>query len=349
MQLRKNYRLFKIAGHTIFWICCLSFALFTIYVVSKSNVFFTTQSFSTAFITNFGFAIAVYVNLLVLIPKLLKTKNYIFYTFWLLTTMALSALIIKVLLYFVIDLQFARSLYSSFFFTSGIYVGVTSLAKFVTDWLRLQDISLRYHKVEREKLEAELNTLKSQINPHFLFNSLNNIYSLSIVNSKETPVMILKLSDLMRHVLYESRENFIPLKKEIEFVKNFIELQRIRLIEKVDIQFQLDGTVSNKLIIPLIFEPFIDNAFKHGNYTESGESFVHIYIRIEEEKLFFRIGNSYEQGLSQKVKSDNAYGIGLKNAQKRLEYLYKKNEYKLNITQKEDIFNVELELNLKDK
>ncbi len=348
MQFRKNYWLFKIAGHTFFWLCCLTFALFTIYIVSEAKVFLTPQSLLRAFATNLGFAIAVYVNLLILIPRFLKTKNYIFYTFWLLMTMAASAGFIKVVLHFTIDLEFTRRLFSSFFFTSGIYVGVTSLAKFVTDWLKLQDISLRYHKVEREKLEAELNTLKSQINPHFLFNCLNNIYSLSIVNSKDAPSMILKLSDLMRHVLYESRENFISLKKEIEFVNNFIELQRIRLTEKVDIQFKLEGSVNNKLIIPLIFEPFIDNAFKHGCYSNE-ETFIHIHIQIEDEKLFFEVENSFEEGISQKKKPGNAHGIGLKNAQKRLEYLYKKNEYKLDITTKENIFKVHLELNLKDK
>ncbi len=348
MQWRKNYRLFKIIGHIIFWICCLTFALVTMYVVSESKVFFSSQSLLRAFISNFGFAIAVYVNLLVLIPKFLKTKDYIFYTFWLLMTMAVSALVIQALLFVVIELEFSRSLFSSFFFTAGIYVAITSLAKFVTDWLKLQDITLRYNKVEREKLEAELNTLKSQINPHFLFNCLNNIYSLSIVNSKQAPVMILKLSDLMRHVLYESRENFIPLKKEIEFIGNFIELQRIRLTDKVDIRFKINGSVNNKLIIPLIFEPFIDNAFKHGCYSNE-ESFIHITIEIEEEKLHFKVENSYEEGIPDKNKTNNAHGIGLKNAQKRLEYLYKKNEYKLDIIKKENIFKVDLKLKLKDK
>ena len=136
--------------------------------------------------------------------------------------------------------------------------------------------------------------------------------------------MILKLSDLMRHVLYESRENYIPLKNEVEFVQNFIELQRIRLSSELDIEFKLEGNINNKRIIPLIFEPFIDNAFKHGCYTNIDQAYIQILLKIEDEKLIFNIENSYDPSLISDNKQSNAHGIGLKNAQKRLEYLYKK-------------------------
>ena len=159
MAFSKKYRLLLVAGHILFWLCSLTFALWAFYEASDAQVVYSPLVILRAVIPNIGFAIAVYVNLAVLIPRFLKRKNYIFYTFWLLITMAVSALIIKVLLHVAIDLQFTRRLYSSFFFTAGVYIGVTSLAKFVTDWLKLQDISLRFHKVEKEKLEAELKQL----------------------------------------------------------------------------------------------------------------------------------------------------------------------------------------------
>ncbi|HKJ40728.1 MAG TPA: histidine kinase, partial [Sunxiuqinia sp.] len=258
-------------------------------------------------------------------------------------TLAVSSLIILGLFYFL--LHFSRSrLFSTYFFTTAFYVGVTTLAKLLKDWVELQDISLRYNKVEREKLEAELTSLKAQINPHFLFNSLNNIYSLSLINSPKTPEMILKLSDLMRHVLYESRENFIPLEKEINFTRNFIELQRIRLSDKTTINFEIEGAIPNKLIVPLIFEPFVDNAFKHGPKSLDENAYINIKIKIDPQWLFFEVENNFE---TIDYQSDKPYGIGLKNAQKRLEYLYEKDQYDLEIIKKENIFKVQLQLQLK--
>jgi len=343
MVFVKNNQRFKILLQVLFWLSSLAFALSSFYVVSDYH-FNPGKDFLRAAILNTGFAFGVYVNLLVLVPKLLKRKNYIFYTFWLLITLAISSLIILSLLYSL--LHFSRpQLFSSYFFTTGFYVGITSLVKFVNDWLRMQDIELRYNKVEREKLEAELNTLKAQINPHFLFNSLNNIYSLSLSNSKKTPEMILKLADLMRHVLYESRENFISLQKEVEFIQNFIELQRIRLSPKTDVRFEITGDYQDQQIIPLIFEPFVDNAFKHSCQSVGNTCFIHIQIDIKGDWLHFKAMNNYDE--DHRPSNSKAHGIGLENAKKRLEYLYGKNEYHLDISKKENIFRVELELPLK--
>ncbi len=349
MTFGKDYKWLKVIGHIVFWLCSFAFAFFAYYVATDSKIGITPIAIIRATFLNFGFALAVYINLLILIPRFFKANNYIFYTFWLLVTLAISSVTIKLLLHFTLDVELTRRMYSSFFFTSAMYVGLTSLLKFAKDWLVFQDMSLKFHKIEREKLEAELNILKSQINPHFLFNCLNNIYSLSLINSKKTPEMILKLSDLMRHVLYESRENFIPLKKEIEFVNNFIELQRIRLNEKVNIDFTINGTVNNKLIIPLIFEPFIDNAFKHGCYSNTDSAFIRILIHIENEHLNFIISNTFDPESQNDKTKDKASGIGMENARRRLEYLYKKDEFKLDISKKENIFKVELKLSLKDK
>jgi sensor histidine kinase YesM len=345
MTFSKKYRRLKNAGHLLFWLSSLIFALIVFYEVSDNKLGPGPEIIIRAIIINLGFAFAVYANFYLLIPYFLKKKNYIFYIFWLIIILAASSLLIITLCFMMQQQPFSKDLFSTHFFTSAAYVAVTSLAKFLTDWIELQDISLRYNKVEREKLEAELNTLKAQINPHFLFNSLNNIYSLSLVNSEKTPQLILKLSDLMRYVLYESRENFVPLKKEIEFAKNFIELQRIRLNGQVDIRVMLEGDANNKLVTPLIFEPFIDNAFKHGPRYLTGKEFIHISVKTEGEWLFFEASNSCCEGNT--VKKDRAHGIGLNNVRQRLAFLYKKEDYDLDIIKKENIFIVRLKLRLK--
>lgn len=349
MPILKNYSRFKISLQILFWVCSVVFAMTAFYVASnyKLNIDFTL--FLKALIPNAGFALAVYLNLLLLIPKFLKNKKYIFYTFWLIVLLTCSSLIIQFSLVFILkEKNFAdqfSSMFSSHFFTAAFYVGVTSLFKFVKDWIQLQSVELKLSQIEKEKLEAELITLKSQLNPHFLFNCLNNIYSLSLNNSPKTPETILKLSEMMRYVLYESRENFIPVKKEIDFLINFIELQKIRLSNKIDIRYTITGTVPDLKVIPLIFEPFIDNAFKHGIKNPATSPFIRIAVEFTGNFLRFSIENNF--GQSQSTGDTKHSGIGLNNIQKRLEYLYQPNEFKLEIIQNGLVFEVKLKVLLK--
>jgi len=345
IKTKSQYRKLKNAGHVLFWVASFAFALISFDVVSEHRLPLDPALYLKALILNTGFAFAVYINFYILIPQFLKKRKFIFYFFWLLLTLSFASLFITGLLSLTENRNLTKLLFSANFFTSTGYVLITSLAKFLTDWIELQDISLRYHKAERQRLEAELNTLKAQINPHFLFNSLNNIYSLALINSPKTPQLILKLSDLMRHVLYESRENFIPLKKEIEFVTNFIELQRIRLSDQVEVSFKLSEHVPNARIMPLTFEPFIDNAFKHGPRSSGNEAFIHLEIEIKDDWLYFNIENSYNEADLKKPKG--AHGVGQENVKQRLKMLYAESEYKLKIEKKERIYTVSLKLKLK--
>jgi len=349
MGLLKKYDRFKIVGQILFWILSILFAITAFYVASEHKLSFNGDIFLKALIPNIGFALAVYLNLYVLIPKFLKNKNYIFYTFWLILVLSFSSVLVQFVFITVLKTksfteQFA-SMFSSQFFTAAFYVGATSLFKFVKDWLQLQEMKLKFSQIEREKLEAELNTLKSQLNPHFLFNCLNNIYSLALTNSPQTPEIILKLSDLMRHVLYESRENFISVKRELEFMANFIELQKIRLNHKIDIQYTIAGDIPDKLVIPLIFEPFIDNAFKHGIKNPAPAPYIHVSATFIGDIMRFMIENNY-QHQSGNITTKSS-GIGLRNIKKRLEFLYTKNEYKLEVNKTENTFTVKLEVQLK--
>jgi two-component system, LytTR family, sensor kinase len=344
-----RYAKFKISSHILFWLCSIIFAISAFYVASDHQLSLNSDLILQALTPNIGFAFAVYLNLYLLIPKFLKTKNYIFYTFWLLITLAFSAILIQCIFIFILQTkgftgQFIR-MFSPHFFTAAFYVGVTSLFKFVKDWLQLQEMTLKITQIEREKLEAELNTLKSQLNPHFLFNSLNNIYSLALTNSPRTPEIILKLSDLMRHVLYESRENFIPVKDELNFLTNFIELQKIRLNNQIDIQYSVEGDVPEMRVIPLIFEPFIDNAFKHGLRNPATSPYIHVSIHFQSKIMRFRIENNFCNTPASKTPKSS--GIGLKNIERRLEFLYAPGEYKYEINRTDNTFAIILEVELR--
>lgn len=349
----KIYKHLEIAGHTIFWMVSISVMLFFFYY-NEQRVHLDAITVTKAVVTNIGFAIGVYTNLYILIPAFLKKKNYIFYIFWLIMLLSICSLVIQLLLIYPLrDLlhfeerfeSFSTSLHSAFFFATLIYVSVTSLLKFIKDWLKLQDLNLKIAKVEQQKLEAELKTLKGQLNPHFLFNSLNNIYSLALTKSDKVPELILKLSDLMRHIIYESRDNFISLEKELNFVDNFVALQKIRTQESAQIKYELKGRIPDAKIAPLLFEPFIDNAFKHGLPAAGENDFMRIIFDLREQgTIKFRIENNFEE--HEKWHNKNS-GIGIINVKQRLKYLYKSSEYNLEIKKENSNFSVNLQLKLK--
>jgi len=345
------YHRFKITGHIIFWLVSIALLSLLFYFYDEK---FSFNLVEKSIVTNLIFAICVYINLYFFIPKFLKQKNYIFYIFWLIVLLSAASLTLQFLFIYPLSkllgisegyTTFNTNLHSAYFFSTFLYVGITSFLKLIKDWLSLQDINLKLVKIEQQKLEAELKTLKGQLNPHFLFNSLNNIYSLALIKSDKVPELILKLSDLMRHIIYESKEDYILLEKELEFVNNFIELQRIRTSEKTKIKYEIKGKIPSAKIAPLLFEPFIDNAFKHGLPGTNNSDFINITFNFENtELLIFKLENNYEELFSQK-KSNS--GIGLKNVKQRLKLLYQPHEYKLNIQKKDHIHLVTLELKLK--
>jgi two-component system, LytTR family, sensor kinase len=345
------YHRIKIAGHIFFWLISISLLSLLFYFYDEK---FSSNLIEKSIITNAIFAAAVYLNLYVLIPKFLKQKYYIFYIFWLIILLSVASLILQLLFIYPLRnllgisegyTKFNTNLHSAYFFSTLLYVGIASFLKLIKDWLSMQDINLRLVKIEQQKLEAELKTLKGQLNPHFLFNSLNNIYSLALIKSDKVPELILKLSDLMRHIIYESKENYIPLEKELEFVNNFIALQKIRTSDKTKIKYEIIGTIPSAKIAPLLFEPFIDNAFKHGLPGTDNSDFINITFNFENrESLVFKSENNYEELFGQK-KSNS--GIGLKNVRQRLKLLYQPHEYKLDIQKRDHIHQVILELKLK--
>ena len=197
-------------------------------------------------------------------------------------------------------------------------------------------------ELENQKLKAELSFLKMQVNPHFLFNALNNIYSLAVMEkSKKTGESIMKLSDLMRYVLYEKEdeENKVSLEKEIRHINSYIDLEKLRHLGDVNINFSIEGSINGKRVAPLLLFPLIENACKHGILTDA-EKPVDIHLKTNDQHLDFTIENyinTYEK--------DKTGGIGIQNVQKRLELLYGK-KYFLDVNQNGEKFIVHLHLPL---
>ena len=198
-------------------------------------------------------------------------------------------------------------------------------------------------RLQKEKLQLELRSLKSQVHPHFLFNTLNNLYSLTLKNSERAGEMVLKLSDIMRYVLYEANEDQVPLEKEIAFIKNYIELQRIRYNEKYTIEFKVEGQTEGKLLAPLLFIDFVENAFKHGLDKRFSDGYVKVNFNIQEHHLDFTVTNSAGQSDDKKNAST---GIGLQNVKRRLELIYAE-QHHLTIESDEEQFKVHLKMQLR--
>lgn len=200
----------------------------------------------------------------------------------------------------------------------------------------------RMDRLARENVENELKFLKSQINPHVLFNNLNNIYSYSLDRSSKVPDMILKLSNTMRYMLYECDEAYVPLAKEIEYLDNYIELQKIQLEDRGEVDFRLIGNPAGYRIAPLLLIAFVENCFKHSMATQIKGIKIKIEIRIIEGLFDFRAENNFAPTKDLEKKEG---GVGLSNVMKRLELLYK-DKYELNVQEADTNYWVNLRLQL---
>ncbi len=194
-------------------------------------------------------------------------------------------------------------------------------------------------EMEKQKLISELSFLKSQVNPHFLFNSLNGIYALSIKKSDKTPEAVLQLSDLMRHMLYESEKEEVALEKEVQYLRNYIQLQKLRMPEGSQVIFDVAGDIPGKTIAPMLLIPFIENGFKHGAAANGVN--IQIKLQVKGDVLTFDMINNVSKAASK----DTSSGIGLVNVRKRLDLLYG-DKYHLDYKESNGNFVVHLQLKL---
>ncbi len=215
--------------------------------------------------------------------------------------------------------------------------------KITMDWLKEHK---RLTDLEKLQLETELQFLRTQVSPHFFLNTLNNIYALAIEKSNKTPKVIIKLSELMKYMLYETKVERQSLKKEILSIQNYLDLERLRSGEKLEIDMEISGEIENKTIAPMLILSFVENAFKHGVNKNIKPVTVKISFKIEGDFLFFSITNP-KPAVTEYNKTIPSSGIGLENVKKRLALGYKSGEYDLNIEDQKDIFVVELKIKVK--
>jgi LytS/YehU family sensor histidine kinase len=231
------------------------------------------------------------------------------------------------------EIAFSQYFINTIFITT-IFLFLSTVLKFTIDWFLNGRIQ---RDLENQRLTAELSFLKSQINPHFLFNSLNSIYSLAYQKSDTTPEAILKLSEIMRYMLYECNDNKVELTKELQYLQNYIDLQKIRFGNKAFINFEVRGEVTNQHIVPLLLISFIENAFKHGIANDAASP-IKLKINLEDGHLYFFIQNKKHTH-----NRDSSGGIGLANVRRRLDLLYA-GKYNLEIRDEADTYTVQLSL-----
>ncbi|HSB94694.1 MAG TPA: histidine kinase [Flavitalea sp.] len=196
--------------------------------------------------------------------------------------------------------------------------------------------------------KSELQLLQSQLSPHFLFNTLNNLYGLSITQHEKVPPLLLKLSELLRYSVYDAKELFVPLKSEVEYINNYIQFEKIRMGERLQLTTEIETLKSEALkIAPMLLIVFIENAFKHSKNTTDKHILVNIALKTWGSTVLFSVKNSYAKESSKTISNKNDSGVGMANAMKRLELLYPE-KYHLKVEDKDGIYNVMLQLNVSE-
>jgi len=292
------------------------------------------------------FALMVYINLYFLFPQYLTKKNLLIH----LAALAVTALLItpiKTTVFYITSSNYADV--QSYFlnnqpsiFLSTFFIGIAStIYNIMNDWL----LSQREKKeLQAQTLQSELKFLKSQINPHFLFNTLNSLYALTLKKSDQAPEIVLKLSEMMRYMLYECNVPMVPLQKEVNYLKNYLELEKLRQGKKMKIDLQVNGEARNQRIAPLMFIPFVENCFKHGISNQITEGFVNIGLDIDIDTVTVNIQNSKAPTRPSNTGKKSG-GIGLVNVRRRLNLLYP-DKHSLTINEDPNTYRVILTLEL---
>jgi sensor histidine kinase YesM len=221
-------------------------------------------------------------------------------------------------------------------FSVTYLIGVTALAYFINYYEREREMN----DLKADQLQLELDYLKAQINPHFFFNTLNNIYSLALDKSPFTAPVVLRLSEMMQYVMRDSGISKVMLEQEIDFIRNYVNIERIRFSDHISIDLKQEGETGKLLIEPLLLIPFVENAFKHGVREEPENGYVNILILISKKNFTLNVKNSIAE-----TKTDNKNGLGLQNVQKRLSLLYP-GKHTLRLDKTDSTYDVTLELKL---
>jgi two-component system LytT family sensor kinase len=353
--------------HPLFW---LSYYIFAALISLSIHQIYDTRFYWELLSLLPPDMLLVYTNLYLLIPVLLLKRRFVLYFGALLVCISLEAALNIFLHRFYAQagsvIYSAVSNFNTRNFSvqslNSIYLlGLTTAAKFLKDWMSQQQL---LREKERQQKDTELNFLKSQIHPHFFFNTLNNLYALTLQKSDLAPEVVVKLSDLMSYMLYESGAPLVPLDKELSNLENYIALEKLRFGRRLTVCFEKEGLPSPSLsgqsdparnvrIPPLILLTFVENSFKHGMKHTTEEGTIAISLKVQPDQLWFSIGNPVTSppatpipgSLSAASPGGSPAGLGLKNVVRRLDLLYG-DRYRLDLAGTDDHFHVTLKIPL---
>jgi hypothetical protein len=355
--ISSNKRIVTIIAHIAAWACFFALPYLVFFPrMLDANFSMSDHMIASIICNNLFLVFFYYLNTLVLIPKLLMKEKWLIYTFTIFIFLVLYLYVPKYIATLIATPEYrtfsnnppsrgrprtGNSSRRSFvdFFNIAIFLLVFTVGTCISviqRWLQTEETR---KETESQKLQTELSFLKSQINPHFFFNTLNNIYSLAVVRSEKTAPAVMKLSSIMRYILTETTQEHVALRNEVDFIKNYIELQQVRLTEKTTVAFSAEGLIDEKLVAPLVFIPFVENAFKYGISTKSVS---HIEIRIEALPNSITLFSSNFIVPTENNMMENT-GIGINNVKRRLELMYP-GKYTLTNEIKDNFYLVHLEI-----
>lgn len=316
----------RLVYHSLFWVTLFSVMVANGYPFNAQYGYGLAFTIGNETIGLLFYGALVYFNLFYLIPNYLAQRAFLYFGL-VLAACAIATPVEVLVLYLkytnmpVFRLRLVGNQESIFF--GNVFVTLLStVLRVIMDWWRYQNEKQR---LLTQTIQSELRFLKSQINPHFLFNTLNNLYALTLKKSDRAPEIVLKLSEIMRYMLYECNEKRVLLSKEIQYIQNYLDLERLRQPKESEITFKVSGQISDQMVAPLLFVPFLENSFKHGlnHYVQDG-GFVRLHLQVQGEDLEFAIENSKTAALP-KQEHPRSGGIGLANVKQRLKILYPEN------------------------
>lgn len=311
-----------------------------------------------AVLYNTALLATLYINTLWFIPRFLLRKQYVLYAVSLLSGILLHTAVLVFYREYILDhipgiKTYDFSYYSAFtrrdrshtlsfffytFYSSSCFIVLQFSLIFLGQHFF---IAIRQNElIRQQQTEIELSALKSQVNPHFLFNVLNSIYALSLMKSDQAPEVVMRLSEILRYMLYEAKYAFVPLKKEIGMLRDYADIESMRLSRGQELRFHCDQRISAYQIAPLLLIPFVENAVKHGTNAMAEDAFIEIDIKMVDDTLWFLCKNNYRP---LPARADG--GLGLENVKKRLQLLYP-GKHTLDIKQQNNIFEVSLSIQL---
>jgi sensor histidine kinase YesM len=345
------------ARHIIYWVFWWLFQgflySFTPAAVNYSDAVRFLSAYADSLIYMIGHILLSYALMYFLIPRFLLKQQYLLTVVVALIIFFIAAVLNAVLGQYLIsplhnklgitvkNISFLQINYLTILagLRGGITIaGISCAIKLMKYWYVKEQRNLQ---LQKENLESKLELLKSQVHPHFLFNTLNNLYSLTLTQSKQAPMVVTHLSDLLRYMLYECNEKTVPLNREVEALKKYVELEKLRYGNRIDVSFVCSGETDKLKIAPLLFLPFVENSFKHGVSHVLDQCWVNLHLHAGKDFISFNLSNS----VAKNETNAGAGGIGLQNVKKRLDLLYPQ-QYELHISEEQEIFNVKLHISI---